>query len=101
MDDYTQLQAVIASRVNASMADLLLAVADHFYSLAARMPPSLPPIDGMADLLILLEARYADEASAQQRAVGAFGEPPPDWLRDLADGARLPEEQRKVWERWP
>jgi len=33
MDDYTQLQAVIASRLNATPADLLLAVADHFYSL--------------------------------------------------------------------
>jgi hypothetical protein len=104
MEDYTRLQAVIASRLNMSIADLLLAVADHFYCRALQIPPAIPPIDGMADLLILLEARYADEWLSQRRDVRELsaGEPIiPDWLRAVADGSRLDERSRNVLSRWP
>jgi hypothetical protein len=105
MEDYTRLQAVIASRLNMSIADLLLAVADHFYCRALQIPPAIPPIDGMADLLILLEARYADEWLSQRRDVRELGGPDektiPDWLRAVADGSRLDERSRSVLSRWP
>jgi hypothetical protein len=105
MEDYTRLQAVIASRLNMSIADLLLAVADHFYCRALQIPPAIPPIDGMADLLILLEARYADEWLTQRSDVRALGGPDektiPDWLRQVAEGSRLDERSRSVLSRWP
>lgn len=105
MEDYTRLQAVIASRLNISIADLLLAVADHFYCRALQIPPAIPPIEGMADLLILLEARYADDVIAQRSDVRALGgadeKAPPDWLRQIADGSRLDERSRNVLKRWP
>jgi hypothetical protein len=104
MQDYTRLQAVIASRLDMSIADLLLAVADHFYCRALQIPPAIPPIDGMADLLILLEARYADEVISQRsdvRALGAAEPIIPDWLRAVADGSRLDERSRSVLARWP
>ena len=105
MQDYTGLQAVIASRLDMSIADLLLAVADHFYCRALQIPPAIPPLDGMADLLILLEARYADEVISQRSDVRALGGPDektiPDWLRQIADGGRLDERSRNVLARWP
>lgn len=89
------LETLIASRVQLSMADLLLAVADHFYCLGARITPVVSTDPGMADLLLLLEARYADLIIREYHA-GRNADPDlrPDWLKRLAANYREPEQKQ-------
>jgi hypothetical protein len=55
---------VLLDRAERGMADLLLSVADHCYSLGAGIPSEAATYPGLADLFALLESRHRDEVLA-------------------------------------
>lgn len=73
---------VLLDRAGRGMADLLLSVADHFYSLGAGLPSEAATYPGLADLFTTLEARYQTEILALRN----WADPPlsrdeiPGWL---------------------
>lgn len=83
------IQDVINRRVETGLADLLLTVADYFYCTGAGVPAELPGQTGMADLLILIEARHR----AEVLALRGWLDPPiasdelPGWLLTLPQRA--------------
>lgn len=68
---------VLVDRAERGMADLLLAIADHFYCLGAELPSETADL-GLRDLLTTLEARYRTEVLALR----GVSEDDPRLLRD-------------------
>lgn len=78
---------VLLDRAERGLADLLLSVADHFYSLGAGLPSETTD-PGVRDLLATLEARHRDEVLALR----AWSDPP--LLRDQVPGWLLQQQQQ-------
>lgn len=78
---------VLMDRAERGMADLLLTIADHFYTLGAGLPSETTDA-GMRDLLTMLESRHRDEILALR----AWGDPP--LLRDEVPGWLLKQQQQ-------
>lgn len=85
----TTIAAIIQSRTERGLADLLLTVYDAGYCAGGNLPIEEPAHTGLADLLILLEARHRQEVLALR----GWLDPPitanavPGWLLSLAQQA--------------
>jgi hypothetical protein len=60
----TPIQEIINRRVELGLADLLLAIYDAGYCAGANVPIETPAHAGLADLLLLIQARHRDEVLA-------------------------------------
>lgn len=98
----TIISDIIRERMERGLADLLLTVADHFYSLGAGLESEAATHPGLRDLLSTLEQRYQAEVAAlrpradpkrtrDEQTDYLLGLPnqanpePPDWLRAYAE----------------
>jgi hypothetical protein len=85
----TTIQDIINRRVETSLADLLLTVYDAGYCAGANVSSAPPAHTGLADLLLLLEARHRAEILASR------GWLPPPLLHDEIPGWLLAQCERQ------
>lgn len=85
----TAIQDIINRRVETSLADLLLTVYDAGYCAGANVPVETPAHVGLADLLMLIEARHRAEILASR------GWLPPPLLHDEIPGWLLAHCERE------
>lgn len=89
MSNSTTIAEIVRSRTERGLADLLLTIYDAGYCAGANVPGAPPAHTGLADLLLLLEARHRAEILASR------GWLPPPLMSDEIPGWLLAQCERQ------